>query len=137
MNALYNVARVRRLQNQFNWVTLALRVVAWSGPYTFDEYHTLTSQIAATATKRAHSLLLDGHTVTTGGYARANAAVIENLVAGGDPVTFLTLCEDTGDTSNMPLIAFYDTGIGLPFQPNGLDWLIQPDWIAERGYFRA
>jgi hypothetical protein len=32
---------------------------------------------------------------------------------------------------------FIDDAEGLPFTPNGLDVLIEPDWLLERGWAKA
>ena len=136
MSDLYRGARERFLgAPNFDWVGMSARLQAWSGPYTFDEAHALNSSVAATATLRATSLALTNKAKTYG-YAISDPAVLAAVPVGA-PITFFTLSEYTGDLLAMPLIAYINVGPSLPFTPNGLDWNVQPDWLAGRGWFRA
>jgi len=60
--------------------------------------------------------------------------VIPGVVIG-QPVTHFTLVDDQG--AEDVLLYYIDEAIDLPFDPNGLDMVIQPDWLSARGWFRA
>lgn len=133
MNDLYDGARVRMLSNQFDWATLDVRLVAARGPYTFlPENATLADAVADGAELVVTSIPFTGLMVRPGGYAASDTAVLPDVPASTDPVTFLLMTEAGSDL----LIAYIDDAEGLPFAPNGQDQNVQPDWIHLRGWFR-
>lgn len=138
MNAQYNLQRVRRATGAFNWPTLTCYMQAWRGAYVFDAAHETVSDVTASGgTLVATSLALLDQQVTSGGYLRSGPVAIP-AIAPSSPITFLLLVRDTGGgAAAYAPIAYYDDAIGLPFTPNGLEWLIQPDWLSERGWLRA
>ena len=52
-------------------------------------------------------------------------------------VTWMTIAGTQVPHDSSRLILFVDEAMELPFTPNGLDLLITPDWLAQRGWFRA
>jgi len=137
MNVLFDIARQRMISNQFDWATMAVSVVAWRGPYTFLETNETTADITAGGGQLVMvGLPLLNQLAMPGGYARSDTAVVPDVPASPDAVTFLTLVEMAGAVEEYPLIAFIDDAVGLPFVPNGQDQRVQPDWLQLRGWFR-
>lgn len=131
MNSLYAKPREQFAKAQFDWVTKVVHLFAWRGLYVFDESHVTAADVANAG---GESVMagppLIGQVVKPGGYCSSNPTVLP-AVPVGLPVTFFTLLDGSSN-----LIAYIDEGIGLPFTPNGLDWLVQPDWLPLRGWFR-
>jgi hypothetical protein len=134
LNQLYGKPRERMLKATFDWVALDLRLVAWSGVYDFDETHETITDMAG-PTLRGISIAITGKVVKTYGYARTDPVVIPGITVGPQ-VSFLTLCEYAAVPDNMPLLLYIDQAEGLPFVPNGLDWVVHPDWLDQQGWFR-
>lgn len=130
MSSLYAVARSRMLKATFDWVNIPARLHAFAVPYLFDESHATLSQVGVPV---ASSLNLTGQVVSPAGYARSDSAVLIDVPAG-QTVTFLILAEH--GPVDPPLIAFIDEAEGLPLLTNGLDQVVVPDWIQQRGWFR-
>jgi hypothetical protein len=126
MNQLYAGIRERAAKGLFNWPTVPAAVGAGRGPYVFDEAHASVTDIAAAG----GTLVMFSFAV----YVASNPALLPAIPVGA-PVTFLILF-DTTSGAQTPL-AYMEDGIGLPFTPNGLDWLVQPDWLDMRGWFRV
>lgn len=132
MNQPYNIARRRFVTAGFDWLTTDLRLTAWGGMPTFIPTETMVSDF----TVRGALLLgvsqpITSKTVAADGTAQTNQVLIPNVPVGPD-VTHFTLSELTGQ-----LILFIDQALNLPFTPNGLDIVVQPDWLEQRGWFRA
>ena len=135
MNNIYANARERALAS-FNWVDLNLVLMAWHGAYVFDETDLTTADIVALGgVLDGVSLPLTNVLARPGGYARTDPALFP-LMPVGPEVTFLTLVEDVGIAGQEKNILYMDEALGLPFVPNGLDQIIQPDWLERRGWFR-
>lgn len=133
-NQLYSADRVKFINGGFNWPSLPARLDAWRGSYVFDEAHASIADItAAGGVQVVVGLALSGKIAKPGGYAASNPAILPTVPVGA-PVTFLVLMDTTG--TPVP-IAYIDDAQGLPFTPNGLDQVVQPDWLQLRGWFRA
>ena len=52
-------------------------------------------------------------------------------MAIGDPITFFTMSD------GLDLVLYIDEALDLPFIPNGLDMVVQPDWLDQRGWWKA
>jgi hypothetical protein len=134
-NDLYANARERML-GAFNWASLNVVLVAWSGDYVFDEAHLLAADVLAQgAVAESVSLDATGVLARPGGYARTDPIVLPAVPI--IEITFLTLCERGLSTDQHKLLCYIDTGVGLPFIGNGLDQVAQPDWLQLRGWFQA
>jgi hypothetical protein len=133
MNAPYDVARYRFVTAGLDWPTLDLRLTAWGGSPNFVATDTTISDIT---TRNVTTLLgtsqpITVTAVTADGTAQTNGVVIPNVPVGPD-VTHFTMGEASG-----ALILYVDDALNLPFSPNGLDMVIQPDFLAQRGWFKA
>jgi len=135
-NQPYNIARYKFVTATFDWIGMNLALVAWSGTPEFIATDTNVNEIVArgNAVARGVSLPITQKTVAADGTTQTNQVVIPN-VAVGAPITHFTLVDDQvgGDT----LLYYIDEALDLPFDPNGLDMVIQPDWLSMRGWFRA
>lgn len=129
-NTLYDKARQRFLEGQINWNTDTIQVLLIdTGVYTpnFSGHEFLSdvgtsarigpggTQVGVTMTGKA----------TTGG--AADAADVTFTSVSGPSIEAILIYKWTGDQSTSPLIAFIDTGTGLPITPNGGDIIVTWD----------
>ena len=124
-NALFDKARQRFLEGQFNWNTDTIKaVLVDTGTYTVNlSAHEFLSDIG-TGARISTSGAFTGK-VTTGGAADANDITFTSVT--GASIEAIVLYKDTGTDSTSPLIAFIDTATGLPITPNGGDIIITWD----------
>ena len=124
-NALFDKARQRFLEGQFNWNTDTIKaVLVDTGTYTVNlSAHEFLSDIG-TGARIAASGAFTGKT-TTGGAADANDVTFTSVT--GASIEAIVLYKDTGTDATSPLIAFIDTATGLPITPNGGDIIVTWD----------
>ena len=67
---------------------------------------------------------LTSKTTTAGS---ADAADVTLTAISGPTVSYAVVYKDTGSAATSPLIAFLDSGVGLPMTPNGGDIIIRWD----------
>lgn len=134
MNRPYNIARFRMLNDGLDWTLSDLRLTAWGGVPSYNPVDDAPSDIVGRGyTPLGVSLPVTQKTVSADGTAQTNQAVIP-AVPIGPPVTWFTMHKVVGLGSE--LILFVDDAVELPFDPNGLDMVVQPDWFDNRGWFR-
>jgi hypothetical protein len=138
MNTLYDSARYRLNTGAQDWRITDLVLSAWHGG--LPPFHPTDVTINAIKLRGgvevASSLPIAGHTVASDGTAQTYEVLIPTVPSGPD-VTFLTMSKRNATIhDNSELIMFIDEGLGIPFTPNGLDVLITPDWLQNRGWFR-
>ena len=136
MSDLYNAARIRMVTNQFDWVNIPARMLAFVDEYVFDEAHYDVGDMGL-ATPPAESLLLTNQHVGARGYVSSDGAWFQNVLLD-QTWLFLVLVDATDETipANRPLIAFIDQGLNLPRRTNGQDEIVMPDWLHQQGWFR-
>lgn len=124
-NALFDKARQRFLEGQFNWNTDTIKaVLVDTGTYTVNlSAHEFLSDVSA-GSRIATSGAFTGK-ATTGGAADANDVTFTSVT--GASIEAIVLYKDTGTDSTSPLIAFIDTATGLPITPNGGDIIVTWD----------
>lgn len=124
-NSLFDTARRRFLEGAFNWNTQTIKaVLVDTGVYTVNlSAHEYLSDIGTTA-RIATSGAFTSKT-TTGG--AADAADVTFSAVTGNSIEAVVLYQDTGTDSTSPLIAYLDTGTGLPITPNGGDIIVTWD----------
>lgn len=124
-NALFDKARQRFLEGQFNWNTDTIKaVLVDTGTYTPNlSAHEFLSDISSGA-RVAMSGAFTGKT-TTGGAADANDITYTSVT--GPSIEAIVIFKDTGTDSTSPLIAYIDTATGLPITPNGGDIIVTWD----------
>jgi len=124
-NALFDKARQRFLEGQFNWNTDTIKaVLVDTGTYTVNlSAHEFLSDIG-TGARIATPGAFTGK-ATTGGAADANDVTFTSVT--GASIEAIVLYKDTGTDATSPLIAFIDTATGLPITPNGGDIIVTWD----------
>ena len=124
-NALFDKARQRFLEGQFNWLTDTIKaVLVDTGTYTPNlSAHEFLSDIS-TAARVATSGAFTGKS-TAGGAADANDITFTSV--SGPSIEAIVIYKDTGTDSTSPLIAYIDTATGLPITPNGGDIIVTWD----------
>lgn len=124
-NALYDKARERFLTGQLNWNTDTIKaVMVDAATYTVNtathEYLSDVSSSARIATSGAFT-----NKTSTGGAADADDVTFSSV--SGASIEAVVIYKDTGTEATSPLIAYIDTGTGLPIIPNGGDLILTFD----------
>lgn len=129
-NALFDKARQRFLEGQFNWTTDTIKaVLVDSGTFTVNlSAHEFLSDVGGGA-RISTSGAFTGK-ATTGGAADANDVTFTSVT--GASIEAIILYKDTGSDATSPLIAYIDTATGLPITPNGGDIIVTWDNGANR-----
>jgi ApbE superfamily uncharacterized protein (UPF0280 family) len=127
-NALYDLGRQGFLDGSIDWDTDNIKVLLVdTGTYTVDlathQFHSDVSGIVATSGNLA------GKTVAAG---VADANDITFTAVTGSTVEAIIIYKDTGVSGTSRLIAYIDTGTGLPVTPNGGDITVSWDSGANR-----
>jgi hypothetical protein len=136
-NALYNTAANKLMTGVFDWRDVDLMLVAWGGvPDYLPSELTIGNLKARTGlVEIGVSMPVTEQSVAADGTGQTNTVVIPEVPVGPD-VTWFTLCERKTPQDSSALILFVDTAEGLPYEPNGLDLVVHPDWMSQRGWFR-
>lgn len=125
-NSLFDPGREGFLSGEIDWDTAVIKV-ALVRSYTFSAAHKFVSEVTgAGGTLVATSAALAGKTVTTG-VADANDVTF-TAVASGAAISAIIIFQSSAVTggadvaaTSQRLIAYIDTGTGLPVTPNGGD----------------
>ena len=128
-NGLYNLTRKLFCDGDIDLLADDIKVVlvrtASGTNYTVDlDAHDYLADIAAGA-RVATSGNLAGKTTTGGVF---DATDISFTAVAADVGCCLVIYKDTGDAATSPLIAYIDTGTGLPVVPDGND--VDVTWSA-------
>lgn len=135
VNQLYDTARERMLKASLDWANLNLLAFAFtSNPDT--AYNPAHLTVADVGLSYAVSQPMLSKVVMPGGYARTSAANFPNIAMGSN-ITFFVIAEAATPATASKLIIFLSDVEGLPFIPNGLGYLLKPDWLFSQGWFRA
>lgn len=136
VNDIYDATRFALLTAQLNWSATGLTLSAWSGTPDFDPTDTKISDIKARGgVELASSSPVLGVAVSLDGTAQTGPIVLPAVPIGPD-VTWFTMAKTNATHDFSELLLFIDDAENLPFVPNGLDMLVQPDWALGRGWFR-
>lgn len=136
MNQIYDVSRRSLLLAQLNWTTVNLALFAFEGVPAFDPTDAIMTDVLATTPDLAGtSQPVTGKTVTLDGTAQTDPIVIPAVPIGPD-ITFFVLAVDLGSMGTSRPVLYIDDAFELPFVPNGLDLVVQPDWLSSRGWFK-
>lgn len=124
-SALYDKGRQGFLDGSINWSSGNIRaVLVDTGGYTLDlANHQFLSDIPGAA-RIATSGNLASKTVANG---IADAADVTFPTVSGASVEGVALYQDTGVVGTSRLIAWIDSGTGIPITPNGGDITLQWD----------
>jgi ApbE superfamily uncharacterized protein (UPF0280 family) len=127
-NALYDKGRQGFLEGAVDWDTDDIRcLLVDTGTYTVDlaNHDNLDDVTGVVATSGS----LTGKTVTNG---VADADDVTFTAVTGATVEALVIYKHTGTAATSRLIAYLDTGTGLPVTPNGGNITVQWDNGANR-----
>ncbi|MFE3202219.1 hypothetical protein [Embleya sp. NPDC059237] len=114
-NVVYPLAKQAFLSAGLDLTSVTLKaVLVDTGAYTYSASHANLSDIPAPA-RIATSGALASKTVANGVFDAADVS-IPNVV--GATVEAIVIYKDTGTASTSSLVAYIDTGSGLPYTPN-------------------
>ena len=118
-NSLYTKARERFARGQFDWLTDTFKcLLVDTGVYSVNlDGHEFLSDIGTSA-RVATSGPLTGKALVSGAID-CNDVVFSGVT--GASVEAVVLFKDTGVPETSPLVAYFDTGTGLPITPNSGD----------------
>jgi hypothetical protein len=131
-NTIYNTARQRFGLGLIDWSTVPLVLLAYSGEPVFYE----DDPTIATIDNRGETLLIAEsqvvleQSVSAEGYLQTGNVVFVEVPIG-PPITHFIMSLNAG----VPLL-YIDQAYDLPFTPDGLDVVVTPDWLDERGWGR-
>ena len=129
-NALYTIAKEKFLGGDLAWDTDDIRCCLVRG-YTFNAAHTtIASVTGASGTIVASSGAFTNKTLT-GGVADADDVTF-TAVAAGAAIPAVVIYREGASDSARDLIAYMDTGTGLPVTPNGTDITVAWDAGASK-----
>lgn len=135
-NNIYDIARYQLMTAALNWPTINLQLVAWSGTPTFIAGDKLLSDIKARGNiELGYSMVIAAGTVATDGTGQTDDILIPSVPIG-PTVTWFTMGRVGAPHDAGQLILYIDDAVNLPFVPNGLDLLVTPDWLQNRGWFK-
>lgn len=82
------------------------------------------------------SQAITGKAVTTDGYLQTSGVVFTSVPVVGSLTSFMMILRGADVPTSIPLL-FIDTAVNLPFITNGLDVVVQPDWLQNRAWGRV
>jgi hypothetical protein len=139
VNTVYDQIRYQMLTSAFDWIAADLQLIAWTGSPTFVATEQTVAQFkthGGGVSEIGRSLPITSKTVSPNGTAQTNQVVIPDVPVG-PYVTHFTVTKKHPTTPDMSeLILFVDEAFELPFVPNGLDLIVMPDWLENRGWWR-
>ena len=128
-SVVYPKAKEAFISGDIDLTTDDIRVICTDvADYTYDAAHDFLDDVAAGA-RVGTSTALASKTVTDGVF---DAADITITSVSGDQFEALIIYKHTGVESTSNLIAYIDSGTGLPFTPSGGDITITWDSGASR-----
>jgi len=127
-NALYDKGRQKFLEGGIAILTDDIKAALIdTGVYTVDlvndEFQSDLSGVVAT------SAAMSGKSSTDGIF---DATDVVFSTVSGNTVEAIVIFKDTGTPATSPLIAYIDTGTGLPVTPNGGDITVQWSSATEK-----
>lgn len=128
-NALYDKGREGFLDGSIDFDTDDIRLALVSAGYVFSAAHDFVDDLGANIVARSSALT--GKTVTSG---VANSSAVTLSAVAGAQVTGIVMYKYNASDASARLIAYWDTGTGLPVTPNGGDITINPDSGANKWF---
>jgi hypothetical protein len=113
-NALYPIGKKGLLDADIDMLVDDIKVVAVSSTYTYSTAHDFRNDLTGVIATSAN---LGSKTTTGGVFDAADLAPAFTSVATN--INAYVIFKDTGDTATSPLIAYIDTGSGLPLTQDG------------------
>lgn len=132
MNDIYDTARQRFALGLIDWSIAPLVLLAYSGePVFYAGDDTIAGIDARGETLRiSTSQAVLQQSVSDEGYLQTGTVTFIEVPIG-PPITHFIMSLNAG----VPLL-YVDEAHELPFTPNGLDVVVTPDWLDERGWGR-
>lgn len=118
-NALFDAGREGFLAGDIAWDTDDIRCCLVRG-YTFSASHTALSDVTGAGGTVVQSSSAFTSKTTTAGVADA-ADVLFSAVPAGSAITSVIIYKEGANDAGRKLIAYIDTGTGLPITPTGAD----------------
>jgi hypothetical protein len=116
-SALYPIGKKAILDASINLDTDTIKVaLVDTGTYTYSSAHDFYNDVSSAVVGTPQTL---ANTTTTGGTFDADNSTF--TAVSGSTVEALVIYKDTGNAATSPLIAYIDSGTGLPVTPNGGD----------------
>lgn len=136
MNGIYDIARHSFAIANVDWRAIEAFLIAWGSVPDFNPADDTVADIKARGnTELARSLAITSKSVAATGAMQTNNVVIPG-VAPGPTIRWFTMCyAGATDALTMPLL-FIDDAEDLPFECNGLDVIVQPNWAEARSWGR-
>jgi hypothetical protein len=124
-NERYTFANERFLTGQLDWITDTFKVLLVNtANYTFlKDVHQYLADVPTDARVATSAAL--ANPVATGGVALADDITINSV--SGPLIEAIIIFHDTGSDTTSELICYLDTGIGLPWNPQGGNVVIHWD----------
>ena len=117
MDRLYSAAKEKFLSGELNWLTdPVVAVLVGTQHYTYSDAHATLSDLPVIARIAVTTGTLTGRTATLG-VADAEDTTFGTVL--GNVANAVILCVDTGVEATSGLIAYLDSGVGLPVNPDG------------------
>jgi hypothetical protein len=114
-NTLYPKGRQKFLEGGIAWLTDTIKVILVdTAAYTYSSSHEFLSNIPVGA-RVGTAVTLTTKTSTNG---VADADDVTFVALTGAELEAVVIYKDTGVEATSPLIAWFDTGVGLPLTPN-------------------
>lgn len=137
MNQPYDIARYRAATGALNWPALDLRLVAFHGTPVFSAAAATIQQVIdlGGVVKAGHSLTALAKSVDSQGYCKTGPIVFDSTTAAVTLTMFVLAIHNATENLSIPLL-YIDTGMNIPFDTDGLELVLQPDWAFERGWVR-
>lgn len=124
-NEKYTFAREQFLKGQLDWINDTFKVLLVdTANYSFAKDSDRTLADVPVSARIATSSALSGKTATDG-VARASNVTVNSVA--GPAIGAITIFHATGTDSTSELVCYLDTGIGLPWNPQGGNVVIHWD----------
>ena len=116
-NAIYPKAKEAFLNGEIDLTDNTIKVaLVDTGTYTYNTAHDFYNDVSGVL---GTPVALSSKTVTSGVFDAADCTF--STPTAGTSIEALIIYKDTGNTATSNLIAYIDTGTGLPFTSNGAD----------------
>jgi len=116
-NAIYPKAKEAFLNGEIDLTDNTIKVaLVDTGTYTYSTAHDFYNDVSGVL---GTPVALSSKSVTSGVFDAADCTF--TTPSAGTSIEALIIYKDTGNTATSNLIAYIDTGTGLPFTSNGAD----------------
>ena len=126
-SALYELSKAKMLQGSINMSSGTVKAaLVDTGTYTFSQTHDFFDDVSGVV---GTPQTIGSKTFTNGVF---DGADVTYTAVSGNSVEAIIIYIDTGSAATSELIAYIDSGTGLPVTPNGGDITVQWDSGANK-----